>query len=236
MKLLSANLVDAKGQRLFPASTVVTAGGVKVGLIGLSPPGKLAGAEGQPALPAALAEARRLRAQEKVDVVVALAAIPYGDAMELARKAEGVDFVIQSHDNRGTGIAQRDGLATLLPSGERGREVARLELTLNGAGPFTDLGEAARAEQGLKILEANIARTKERLASTQDPTVKKALQETLAGFEARQAALRKTSGGSATGFPRTHLLSYIPLGRDVASDPALQKVVERIEPPGSAAH
>jgi hypothetical protein len=31
-------------------------------------------------------------------------------------------------------------------------------------------------------------------------------------------------------------LSYIALGGDVGSDEALQKLVERIEPPGSAAH
>lgn len=236
MALLSANLVDAQGAPLFPASRVTTVGGVKVGLIGLSPPGAVKGAEVRPALPAAQAEARRLREKEKVDVVLVLAAIPYVDALRLGQEVEGVDFVAQSHDNRGVGMAQRNGFATLVPPGERGRQLAKLELTLNGAGPFTDLTEATRARESLKVVEANVTRTKERLAATEDATAKQALQSALESFQARRAALLKTAGKGATGFPRTHQLSYIALGGDVASDEALQKVVERIEPPGSAGH
>jgi hypothetical protein len=147
-----------------------------------------------------------------------------------------VDFVAQSHDNRGVGMAQRNGFATLIPTGERGRQVARLELSVDGAGPFTDLTEASRARESLKVVEANVTRTKERLAATQDATAKQALQSALENFQARRAALLQTAGKGATGFPRTHQLSYIALGGDVGSDAALQKVVERIEPPGSAGH
>jgi 2',3'-cyclic-nucleotide 2'-phosphodiesterase (5'-nucleotidase family) len=234
---LSANLVDAKGAPLFPASVVTTVGGVKLGLIGLSPPGELrGGVQGRPVLPAVTAEAKRLREKEKVDVVVVLAAIPYGEALQVGQQAEGVDFLAQSHDSRGVGMAQRNGFATLIPPGERGRQLARVELTLDGAGPFTDLTEATRAQESLKVVDANITRTKERLAATQDATAKQALQSALENFQARRAALLQTAGKGATGFPRTHQLSYISLGRDVGSDEALQKVVERIEAPGSAGH
>ncbi len=234
---LSANLVDAKGAPLFPASVVTTVGGVKLGLIGLSPPGELrGGVQGRPVLPAVTAEAKRLREKEKVDVVVVLAAIPYGEALQVGQQAEGVDFLAQSHDKRGAGMAQRNGFATLIPPGERGRQLARVELTLDGAGPFTDLTEASRAQESLKVVDANIARTKERLAATQDATAKQALQSALENFQARRAALLQTTGKGATGFPRTHQLSYIQLGGDVGSDEALQKVVERIEAPGSAGH
>ncbi len=236
LQLLSANLVDAKGALLFPASLVTTVGGVKVGLVGLSPPGAVKGAEVRPALPAVTAEAKRLREKEKVDVVVVLAAIPHADVVQISQQVEGVDFVAQSHDNRGVGMAQRNGFATLIPPGERGRQLAKLELSLNGPGPFTDLTEATRAQESLKVVDANVARTKERLAATQDATAKQALQSALDNFQARRAALLKTAGQGATGFPRTHQLSYIALGGDVGSDEALQKLVERIEPPGSAAH
>lgn len=234
MKLLSANLVDANGARLFPASTVVTVGGVKFGIIGLSPPDEVPGVRVQPALPAAAAEAKHLRTKEKVDVVVVLAAIPYTEALRLAEQTEGVDFVAQTGDNRGVGMAQRHAFATLIPTGTRGRQLARLELTVNGAGPFKDLSEVSRAEQSLKVLDANIARTKERLAATQDAAMKQALQTSLDNFQARRAALLKTKGEGATGFARAHLLSYIHLVSEVGSDEALQKLVERIEPPGSA--
>lgn len=236
MKLLSANLVDKAGKAVFPASTVLTAGKLKVGVIGASPEGELQGAQGKPALPAVLAEAKRLREKDKVDVVVVLAALPYDASRRLAQGGEGIDFVVQSHEGRGPGIAQKEGLATLVPPGERGRQLARLELTVDGKGPFTDAATAQRDQESLKMIEANIARTKERLGATKDETVRKALEETLATFETRRAALRKSVQAGATGAGRTHLLSYKQLGTDVPSDPAVQKLVERIEPPGSAHH
>lgn len=236
LQLLSANLVDAKGALLFPASLVTTVGGVKVGLIGLSPLESVKGAQAKPALPAVTAETKRLREKEKVDVVVVLAAIPYVDALQVGQQVQGVDFIAQSHDKRGVGMAQRNGFATLIPTGERGRQLAKLELAIDGPGPFSDLTEASRARESLKVVEANVTRTKERLAATQDATARQALQSALENFQARQAALQQTAGKGATGFPRTHLLSYITLGGDIASDAALQKVVERIEPPGSAGH
>lgn len=236
MKLLSANLVDKAGKPVFPASTVATAGGLKLGLIGASPEGALPDSQGQPVAPAVLAEAKRLRATEKVDVVVLLAAVPYDVARKLAAQAEGVDFVIQSHEGRGPGVAYRDGLATLVPPGERGRQVARLELSVSGPGTFLDLATAHQAKDSLKNLEANLTRAKDRLKATQDPAAQKALEETIATFEARRTALQKEAKVDATGTARTHQLSYIQLGADIASDPTVQKQVERIEPAGSGGH
>lgn len=237
MKLLSANLVTKEGKPAFPASTVATAGELKVGVVGVSPEGMVGDAVGQPPIPAVLAEARRLRQKEKVDVVVVLAAVPFGKARQLAQEGEGVDFVVQSHEGRGPGMATRDGLATLIPPGERGRQLARLELSVDGAaGPFKDLSTAGRDQERLKLLSANLARVKERLAATKDETTRQALQESMASLEAQRAAVQKTLKGSATGVARTHLLSYTQLGADVPSEPGVQKLVEAIEPPGSAHH
>ncbi|ADO73673.1 conserved uncharacterized protein [Stigmatella aurantiaca DW4/3-1] len=236
MKLLSANLTDTAGKALFPASTVVAVGGLKVGVIGASPEGDLQGLQGKPVIPAVLAEAKRLREKDKVEVVVVLAAVPYGLSRQLAQQGEGLDFVVQSHEGRGPGIAQQEGLATVIPPGERGRQLARLELSVDGAGPFVDASTVQRDQESLKMIEANITRTKERLAATKDETVRKALEETIATFETRRATLQQSVKTGATGARRTHLLSYKQLGTDVPSDPAVQKLVERIEPPGSAHH
>jgi 2',3'-cyclic-nucleotide 2'-phosphodiesterase (5'-nucleotidase family) len=236
MKLLSANLVDKAGKPVFPASTVLTAGTLKVGVVGASPEGPLPDSQGQPVAPAVLAEARRLREKEKVDVVVVLAAVPYEVTRRLAAQAEGVDFVIQSHEGRGAGVAYRDGLATLVPAGERGRQVARLELSVDGKGAFQDLATAGQAQESLKNIEANLARAKERLATTKDEAARRALVETVASFESRRTALQEAAKADATGKARTHLLSYIQLGADMPSDPTVQKLVERIEPPGSGSH
>lgn len=236
MKLLSANLVDKAGKPLFAASTVLTAAGLKVGVVGASPEGMLPESKGQPVIPAVLAEAKRLREKEKVDMVVVLAAVPYALARQLAQQGEGVDFVLQSHEGRGPGIASREGLATLVPSGERGRQLARLELSVEGAGTFQDLATAGQAQASLKNIEANLARAKERLAATQDGSARRALEETVANFEARRAALQKEAKASATGSARTHLLSYIHLGAEVPSDPSVLKLVEKLEPPGVGHH
>ncbi|MFL5350630.1 MAG: 5'-nucleotidase [Hyalangium sp.] len=236
MKLLSANLVDKAGKPVFPASTVLTAGGLKVGVIGASPEGPVSDANGQPLAPAVLAEAKRLREKDKADVVVVLAAAPYDVVRKFAAAAEGVDFVIQSHEGRGPGIAYRDGLATLVPSGERGRQLARLELSVDGPGQFRDLASTGQAKEALKNVEANLARAKERLAASKDEAARKALEETVATFETRRAALEKEAQADATGMARTHQLSYTQLGTDAPSDPAVQKLVERVEPPGSGGH
>lgn len=249
LKLLSANLVDAQGKPHFPASLVTDVGGVKVGVVGASPatPGlEPAGPavkgkpqpmlKGLPVEPAVAAEVKRLRAQEKVDVVVVLAAVPYDEALRVAERVEGVDFVVQSHEGRGQGMAQRGALATLVPPGDRGRQMAKLELSLDGPGRFADISELERSRQSLGIVENNLAKAKERLAAATDATAKQPLEQAVAGLEARRTALKKVVGGGATPSARTHLLSYIQLGSDVPADPAVQKLVERVEPPGSAAH
>jgi 2',3'-cyclic-nucleotide 2'-phosphodiesterase (5'-nucleotidase family) len=238
MKLLSANLVDARGKPLFAASTVVTVEGTKFGVVGLSPEGEVGpGVVGQPVVPAALAEARRLREKDKVDVVVVLAAVPLASAQTFSREVgDAVDFVLQSHEGRLPGPAQRHGHVTLVPSGERGRQVGRLELTLDGTGPFVDLAERDRARTGLKLLDENIQRARERLATAKDEGARRALEESLAGFMSRRQVLEEQARERSDAASRTHLLSFIQLGPDVADDPELKKRVEQLEPPGSAPH
>ena len=182
------------------------------------------------------AEVQRLRKEAGVDVVVVLAAVPYDEALRLADQVEGVDFVVQSNDGRPPGYAQRQGQATVIPPGDRGRQLAKLVLQVAGEGRFEDASEQDRMRQSLRLLDDNVTRAKQRLAGTQDAVQKAALEKSVASLEARQAALRKTLEGGATREGRTHLLSYIQLGSDVPADPAVQKRVERVEPAGSAAH
>ncbi|PTL78749.1 5'-nucleotidase [Vitiosangium sp. GDMCC 1.1324] len=240
MKLLSANLVDAGGKLLFPASTVVTVGGVKFGLVGLSPEGPVAtqkGLMGKPPLPAALAESRRLRAKDKVDVVVVLAAVPYLEAVRLSTEAgNAVDFIIQSNDSRTLGVAQREDFAVLVAGGERGRQLGRLELAVDGTGPFVDLDEVTRAQQNLNILDTNLQQAKQSLAAAKDERTRKMWQETIDSFETRRKGLVTQTEASKQGVGRTLRLSYLMLGTGFTDDPALKQRVERIQPPGSASH
>ena len=226
VKVLSANLVDAAGKALFSPSVTVTAGDLKVGLIGLSPAG-VAGA-GAP-VKAALAEAARLR--PKVDVVVVLAAVPRADAIQLATEAHGtIDFILQSHEAGGAGVAQAYDTTYLMPSGERGRQLRRLHLTVGGKGAFADLSAAERAQQNAALLAQQIVDVKHRIEVEKEPSMKKALQGTLASFEQRRQELVALQAQGKNP-PRSFDLTDLNLGAEVVGDPALKARVERLEPP-----
>jgi 2',3'-cyclic-nucleotide 2'-phosphodiesterase (5'-nucleotidase family) len=239
LKLLSANLVDKAGKAPFAASTVVEAGGLKVGVVGVSPEGALAGEPGltgRPPKEAALAEARRLRQTRKVDVVVVLAAVPYQEAVKLALLAgDAVDFVVQSHENKGLGIGERVGShAAVFPAGELGRQLTRLELSVDGPGPSVDLGSASRARQQLVVVEGNLLKAHERLARASDEATRADLTRTLVELEGRLRQLETEVEVKPPVGGRAHQLSYLTLGLAVADDPALKQRVEQLEPPGSA--
>jgi 2',3'-cyclic-nucleotide 2'-phosphodiesterase (5'-nucleotidase family) len=240
MKVLSANLVDVQGKRLFEPSTVVTAGGVKFGVIGLSPEGPVAGQGGlvgQPLTAVTLAEAKRLRQKEKVDVVVVLAAAPYPQAQKLSSEVgNAVELIAQAHEGRGAGMLQRSDFATLIPPGERGRQLARVELSVEGTGPFADLTEGDRERVRLEMLDTRIREVRERLKGTKDESIRKALEEAVASMEVQRKALKTKVQAGTGGAGRTLHLSYLQLGPEVKDDPALKQRVERIEPPGSASH
>jgi 2',3'-cyclic-nucleotide 2'-phosphodiesterase (5'-nucleotidase family) len=239
LKLLSANLVDKAGKAPFAASTVVEAGGLKVGVVGVSPEGATPGEptlKGRPPLEAALAEARKLRQKSKVDVVVVLAAVPYQEAVKLALTAgDAVDFVVESHEAKGIGIGERVGShAAVFPAGELGRQLTRLELNVDGPGPFVDLGSGTRARQQLVVVEGNLVKAHERLAATRDEPTRADLSRTIVELEGRMRQLETEADVKAPAGGRAHQLSYLTLGLAVADDAAVKQKVEQLEPPGSA--
>lgn len=234
--VLSANLVDDKGKAIFPASTIVVAGGKKIGLIGVSPEGPIlsGGAKGTRAIPAVKAEAKKLRAA-KVDAVMVLAAVPYADGLQLSRELGGaVDFIFQSHEGRGQGMAQRGEGNFVVPSGERGRMVGKLTLGLGGKGPFTDAQELERDQQTLKILDTQVTEVKKRVQMTSDPQAKQQLQQTLSQFQERQKQVKERVQAASKAGGRKMALEWMTLTEQFQSDPALEAEVRRIEPHGAA--
>lgn len=229
--LLSANLEDTDRRRVFAPSAVLEAGGRRVGVLGLTAPGRHGVLVAGPLLKVARAEAFLLR-QRKVDVVVVLAAVPYGDALQLTRElGADVDLVIQSHEGRGASAAQPVGEGWLVSSPDRGRAVGKLSLQLSGSGKLRDVGEVARDRAALAHLDGQVAEVKKRMAAASAPDVKAALRSALDGFEQRRRDLRERSGkpGEGRGFE----LGYLSLGPDVAADPGLQAEASKLEiPPG----
>jgi 2',3'-cyclic-nucleotide 2'-phosphodiesterase (5'-nucleotidase family) len=231
--VLSANLRRA-GKRVFPASITKKIGGARVGLIGVSPPGKMlqTDLEGLP-VQEALAEAHRLRA--KVDVIVVLAAVTYADALQLSKEAgKDVDFILQSNESRGIGPAQNMGDNYVVPTGDRGRQIGRLQLQFAGRGPFVDSEERRRLQQTLENLDRQLTTVKLRQKEDATPATQKALQQTEANFESRRATVQKQLASLASGSQRpTFTLQFETLGADVPDDPRLRELVTRLEPAGS---
>jgi 2',3'-cyclic-nucleotide 2'-phosphodiesterase (5'-nucleotidase family) len=231
VQLLSANLADSNGKLLFTAATKLTVAGVRVGLFGISPVQDADGVRGRPPVQAALAEARKLRG--KVDLVIALAAVPYADALQLSKEAgSAVDFILQSHESRGTGIPQGDGRNFVIPTGERGRQLGRLELDLSGSGRWVDAGQRARNEQLIKVLDVQIAEARKRFDSG-SPEVKQSLSQTMQSFQARRDSLAK-EGASLAKAPRSLKLDFLTLGSEYPDDQALKAQVAVLEPQPSA--
>lgn len=228
--VLSANLRRA-GKPMFSASITKRIGGARVGLIGVSPPGKMpqTDLEGLP-VREALAEARRLR--PKVDVIVVLAAVSYADALQLSKEAgKDVDFVLQSNESRGAGQAQNMGDNYVVPTGDRGRQIGRLQLQFTGRGPFVDAEERRRLELMLENLDRQLTTVKLRQKEDATPTTQKALQQTEANFESRKATVQRQLASLASGSQRqTFALQFETLGPEVPDDPRLRELVTRLEP------
>ena len=232
LPLLSANLVDAAGKPLFPASRVVSTAGMRVALVGASAPEQAAAFSAKLPVQAALAQARKLRPQ--ADVVVVLAAMPYADALQLAKEAAGaVDLILQSHEARGAGGAQRYDESFVVPTGERGRQLGRVDLELCGRGPWIDAGEKDRGRQLINLLDVQIAEARKRVDSA-SPSTKSAAEKTLHSFEARRDSLAKESAQPLPPGARFFKLDFLTLGTEYADDPTLKAKVAVLEPEGAA--
>lgn len=234
---LSANLYRGE-KRLFAASQVVELHGVKVGVIGASPPTelKVPGVTARPLRETVVAEARRLRPQ--VDLVVVLGAVPYADALQIATDAgEAVDLVLQNHEQRGMGpgVPIPMGKAFVVHTGERGRQVARIDLELSGKGPLSDLNEAQRTRQSVQILDRQIAEVEKRIERATDPGMKKSYQATLESFRKRRADVAKAAEQKKPA-GRTLALSYTTLGPELPGDPALAAEVSKLDPHSGHGH
>ncbi len=231
LTLLSANLtVDKKP--VFEPSKVVTVGGLKVGLVGVTAPAAYPKfpnmISGQP-VPAAIEEAKKLKG--KVDLVVVLAAVHFPDALQLSRDGEGViDLVLQSSEGR-IGPMSATGQTLVVSGGQRGRQVVRVDLDLSGKGPLVDLGGLERQKQRVALLESQIVEAKRREKEALEPAVKQQFQQTVAAFEAQKAEAAKGIAPYLEKGKRTLAVLPFELGAEVASDPAIKAQVDKLPPP-----
>lgn len=240
VKLLSANLTRG-GKRVFDGAVVIDAGGVKVGLIGLTAPGPVAPNEKDvvagPTLEAARAALKELGPR---DVTIVLAATSYADSMQLSVELrKDVDFVIQSGEYRGTQPAQRvdDTAALLLASGQKGQALGKLKLSLGkGQGAFVDASVVERDKAQLDFVGQQIKTLEDRRKLAKDAASKAQFDTTLSEFKRRQKDLATAVAARVSPSAKTALLEWVVLGQDVADDPKLKAKVLEIEPSYSGSH
>jgi 2',3'-cyclic-nucleotide 2'-phosphodiesterase (5'-nucleotidase family) len=225
VRVLSANLAAPDKKPNFPASAVVSAGGLQVGLVGVS---SAAVNGAQPPVAAAVAEAKKLR--PKVDVVVVLAAVPYADALQLATEAgDAVDFILQSGDSRGQGVAQKQGSAYVVPAGERGRQVGRLKVTVAGRGPLTDLSQLDRDRQTLTLIDNQLTQARKQVDAT-DGGLQQSWRQTVTNLEQRRRDVEKGLAAGTAKPARSFSFGFVTLDPSVKDDPEIKALVDQVEP------
>lgn len=235
--VVSANLRRG-GKPVFPASAVLPVAGQRVAVIGLTAPGSVAGEpslEGTPVV-AALREA--LAALGPHDLTVVLAAIPYGDALQLDAELEGkVDLVIQSGELRGTLPPQRlDHGALLLSGGQRGQALGLAELSLAGKGPLLDLSDQSRQQQQLDFLDSQIKNLLERREKITDAAARRDFDKTLAELKQRRAEQAKQVDRARAVKGRSANVRWVVLDSGYADDPAIKAEVLKVEPTYQGLH
>lgn len=193
------------------AGRIVEIGGVKLGLFGLAAPPEPVPA-GQPTdpLPAALAEAERLRAAG-AHVVVALAALPRRDIRRMARRTPGIDLWVLGDHPHEEALASPLAHGHLIEAGDRARNLGRIVFhDAATRGPLADpAGDAARAR---KALDLRIQMQSDLFQRTGDA----ALEPQIAALKAERAALdTPTAEGKRFDY------SLLPIEKSVTPEPTV---------------
>ena len=154
--LLSANIVDAAGKPAFKPWIVREAGGLRVGIFGLS--GNQP--QGSPDLPGrtlvvqdatAAARAAVAALRPAADLVIALTQLGLEGDVALAREVPGIDLILGGSLRQSTPAPRIEGTTLILHSGAKGMQLGRLGLQLlpGRAGAWTARTQARGGEPRL---------------------------------------------------------------------------------------
>lgn len=206
LPLLAANL-SCEGGSPLPASRVVSEGGLRIGIVGLTD-GVVPGCTIEPGKPAA---ERALAELGEVDLSLILSPLPRTRTLELVDVA---DVVVM------TSSSARVSLGRSLPVGvvARGKSLGVLDITGEGRGLWSVTQEAALKDE-LARIERDLGAMRER--SNEASEAEKARAERRVGFaEGRRDKARKALSDYGTGDgARRATLRMIELSDEVADHP-----------------
>jgi len=156
--ILACNVYDKSSRQLvFPAYTICEAGGLRVGVIGIAativdktmPPSFSEGIYftlGDEELPGYI---RKLRQEEKVDLLVVLSHLGFPQDVKLAGEIQGIDVLLSSHTHNRLFTAQRVGDTIIIQSGAHGSFLGRLDLEVQDRNVVDFKHELLVVEEGI---------------------------------------------------------------------------------------
>jgi 2',3'-cyclic-nucleotide 2'-phosphodiesterase (5'-nucleotidase family) len=240
LPVLSSNLTDRSGARLFAGERVFQVGGGPIGVFGISAPPtpadaarwRAGGIQATPPDPAARAAIAALR-QQGAKVVVGLFHVgAAADARQLVAGLAGLDWAVLGHSALNLESPEKAGGARLLEAFSEGKDLGRLDLhVVGGSLAFGDA--AARPE-----LEAILADHRRQLGDYDralggmDPA---ALEDYYQQRRTQlQAAITREAAALAR-LPRAITGSWfdnriIPLDATIPEDPRVSGLVRRLGP------
>ncbi|GMV42003.1 MAG: hypothetical protein AMXMBFR64_37190 [Myxococcales bacterium] len=177
---LSANLLDAGGQPVFPGHTVITKAGHRIGVVSVLSPHfldaeRLTAAWGVRVSDPTEAVRREVETLRKdgVRIIVALAMLPLTDAEALARAVPELTAILGTSDMREQTYPVTVGHTYVCDSWEKGKRFSVLTLHVAPGDEelvFTDPGRRAALQQQVADLDTRIAEREKAIeAATQDP-------------------------------------------------------------------
>lgn len=240
LPVLSSNLTDGRGSRLFPGERIFYLAGLAVGVFGVSSPPtpadaarwQAAGIDAAPADRAAREAIAALR-EQGAQVVVGLFHVgPPAAARRLIAGLTGLDWAVLGHSALNLDTPERAGGARLLEAFAEGKNLGRLDLHRVGESlVFADAG--ARAElEGILADHRRQLGEYDRSLGGMDPA---ALEDYYRQRRTQLQAAIARETAALVNLPRAVTGSWfenhiIPLDAAVPDDPRVSGLVRRLAP------
>lgn len=236
LPLLSANLQNPAGKLLFPAHKLVTVGGVKFGIFGLTGEKNIARVKIDPKqfkladpVAAAQAQVKALRAKG-AQIVIALAAVGHEVGSKVGEGAKGIDFLFVSGTGRHGERASRAGTAWMMEMSREGKYIGQLSLYLRGGKmQFEDLSERFQLAHRIERIEKSIQGLKKRMATFQGKNadyMDRRMQSSKNSKERMMVQMARANKVAPKGSFFTNIMEPVKLS--LKRDPTLKALISKI--------
>jgi len=228
LPLISVNLYDTDGRRLFAPYRVVERSGLNIGIIavtGLNPgvDGFLI-REAESELEAVLPDL-----ETRSDMIVLLSSLPYKQTLTLVSRFEQIDIAVCADRSKGNLIPVHSGNALVLQTSSRGQYLGVLEATVR-SGPWmmNKDNEAAKLKRQLQNITMQLNHVQ-----TLPPEAQAGRGESLNKQSSQlREKIAEIEGGTVSDGQdhlSTYRSRYLPLSQSTRQDPRVQGIVNQFK-------